>query len=227
MNYKEELDFICQKIESYQASGLKVFASSSFQSHSIPMLHILSSIDASIPVYFLNTGYHFPETIQFKDEVTKLLGIKVIDLKSNIPKSQQKDHQGRLLFTSDPDYCCYLNKTQPMEPILAEKDVWITGVRKDQSANRSNIDYEANATQGTIRFHPMLNFDKKMINQYMKDHQLPRHPLEQKGYASIGCEPCTQKVDPALLEDERYARWMGLNKTECGLHTELIDKNEE
>ena len=111
MNFSE----IQKKLTGYKESGKKVFTTSSFQSHSIVLLHIISRIDPSIPVYFLNTGYHFPETIEFKEEVTKLLGINTIDLLPLTPKFMQKDNQGRLLFTSDPDYCCHVNKTIPME----------------------------------------------------------------------------------------------------------------
>lgn len=212
---------IQDQIKDYKERGLKLFATSSFQSYSIPMLHILSRIDPSIPIYFLNTGYHFPETLTYKEQVTELLGINVIDLKPTIPKNLQKDGQGHLYFTSDPDLCCHINKVQPLEPVLAEKDVWITGVRRDQSQNREEMQHEEKAPQNTIRYHPMLDFDKRMIVQYLKAYELPRHPLEMKGYVSIGCEPCTKRVNYNQLASERDGRWSGLNKTECGLHTEL------
>lgn len=216
-----DIEPISKTIKDFQDRGLQLFASSSFQSHSIPMLHILSRIDPSIPVYFLNTGYHFPETIAYKEEVANLLGIKVIDLKPVLPKHLQKDQNGHLYFTSDPDLCCHINKVQPMEPVLAEKDVWISGLRRDQSSNRETVREIEEAPQNTLRYHPMLDFDRKMIVQYLKAYDLPRHPLEQKGYISIGCEPCTKRVDPDAIGTERDGRWSGLNKSECGLHTEL------
>ena len=134
----------------------------------------------------------------------------------------QRDPDGKLLFTSDPDHCCYLNKTQPMEPVLMTHDVWINGVRADQSAVRAAMKIEQPARHGCIRFHPMLDWTPKMIWQYQKEHNLPKHPLEEKGYISIGCEPCTRKVDPEM--QEREARWFGMNKVECGLNTDLINK---
>ncbi|MCB9032915.1 MAG: phosphoadenylyl-sulfate reductase [Chitinophagales bacterium] len=199
-----------------------MFASSSFQTHSLPMLHILAQIDNSIPVYFLNTGYLFPQTIQYKDEIANLFNIKVIDVKSATPRNMQKDYAGRLLFTSDPDFCCHLNKVAPMEPILQSHDIWINGVRADQNANRANMKEEQATPQGAMRYHPMLQWTKPMIYAYIKEHNIPKHPLENDGYTSIGCEPCTRKIDLSLMQDERMARWFGLNKTECGLHTELI-----
>ena len=216
MNFSE----IQKKLAGYKESGKKVFTTSSFQSHSIVLLHIISRIDPSIPVYFLNTGYHFPETIEFKEEVTKLLGINTIDLLPLTPKFMQKDNQGRLLFTSDPDYCCHVNKTIPMEEILKSYDIWITGVRSDQNSIRKKFKVEQKAPYNVLRFHPILDWTSKQIYNYRKEYSLPSHPLEAKGYISIGCEPCTRRLDPDM--QERDARWYGLNKTECGLHTELI-----
>lgn len=216
------MDFIAIQttIQRYRAEGKKLFTSSSFQSHSLVMLHILSRIDKTIPVYFINTGYHFPETIRFRDYVTELFGLNTIDLKSEVPKIMQRDNEGHLLFASDPDHCCYLNKTQPMDGVLRSHDIWINGVRADQSAARAAMKAEQPAPHGTLRFHPMLDWNAKMIWQYQKEFDLPKHPLEEQGYVSIGCEPCTRRLDPEM--QEREARWYGLKKVECGLHTELI-----
>jgi phosphoadenosine phosphosulfate reductase len=216
------VDAIAEQVQRYKAEGKKLFTSSSFQSHSLVLLHILSRIDRAIPVYFINTGFHFPETIRFRDYVTSLFGLHTIDLKSEMPKIMQRDAEGRLLFTSDPDHCCYLNKTQPMDAVLREYDVWINGVRADQSAVRAAMKVEQPAPYGKLRFHPMLDWTAKMIWQYQKEHNLPKHPLEEKGYVSIGCEPCTRRLDPNM--QEREARWYGLKKAECGLHTDLVSK---
>jgi len=214
---------IKNQLNKYQKTGKRLFTTSSFQSHSLVLLHILSRIDNEIPVVFINTGYHFPETVEFRDQVADQFGLKnLVDLKPDTPKFMQKDAQGRLLFTSDPDHCCYLNKTQPVDSLLLRHDVWINGVRADQSATRSAMKVEQPAPHGTIRFHPMLDWNAKMIYQYQKEYKLPKHPLESNGYLSIGCEPCTRKVDPEMIE--REARWYGMNKTECGLHTDLVAK---
>jgi phosphoadenosine phosphosulfate reductase len=210
------------KIHEYKEQGKELFTTSSFQSHSLVLLHMLSRIDNTMPVYFINTGFHFPETVKFRDHVTQAFGINTVDLKSDVPKFMQRDYEGKLLFTSDPDHCCYLNKTQPMDAILRSKDVWINGVRADQSAIRAAMKIEQPAQHGCIRFHPMLDWNPKMIWQYQKEYNLPKHPLEEKGYLSIGCEPCTRKLDPEM--QEREARWFGMNKVECGLNTDLISK---
>jgi len=208
-------------IERYRSEGLKIFASSSFQTQSIPLLHLLSKVDNSIPIYFLNTGFHFPETLNFKNEVAERFGLNVVDVSSEVPKIHQRNPNGRMLYTSDPDYCCYLNKVQPLEPVLQEYDVWISGVRADQSTTRKTMSIEQEAQSGILRFHPMLNWTNKMVYQYIKEHDLPKHPLEEKGFFSIGCQPCTIRMEiPA--EDGRGSRWFGMNKTECGIHTELV-----
>ncbi len=143
-------------------------------------------------------------------------------LQSAIPKSQQKDSDGQLLFTSDPDYCCFLNKTQPMEPVLKKYDVWINGIRADQNANRANMNEFEQTPQGAKRYHPMLSWTSKDIFEYRNKYDLPPHPMEEKGYLSIGCEPCTRKLTNE--NDERNSRWFGMNKVECGLHTDLVKK---
>lgn len=223
-NFKTLVAEIKYDLDGYKERGLKIFASSSLQTNSMPLLHILSQVAPEIPVYFLNTGYHFAETLSFRKQVQDLLGLNITDLYSAVPRNQQRDAAGRLLFTSDPDYCCYLNKIQPLEPILISHDVWISGVRGDQSKVRAQMKREEKAPNGVIRFHPMLGWSSKMVYDYIKENNLPKHPLEGEGYMSIGCEPCTRKIDVNALLDDRSGRWAGMNKTECGLHTQLITR---
>jgi len=215
------IENIKKHIEKYKKRGLKIFVTSSFQTHSIPLLHILSEIDNTIPVMFINTGYLFPETLIFRDDIVKQFHLNLVNVTSSVSRIYQKDCNGNFLFTSDPDRCCYINKTQPMEPILAEYNVWINGIRADQNANRKHMKVEQNGAFNCKRFHPILDWNNKMIYDYIKEHNLPKHPLENKGYLSIGCEPCTRKYD---ITNERSGRWFGLNKTECGLHTDLAGK---
>ncbi len=217
-----EVAQIQKQLEAYRERGLKLFSTSSFQTHSVVLLHILSQTDRSIPIYFINTGYHFPETVAYRDRIVDLLGLNLRDIYSDVPRNMQKDAAGRLFFASDPDFCCHLNKVQPLDTLLPKYDVWINGVRADQSAVRKAMKVEQPAKYGVVRFHPMLDWNSRMIETYLKEHKLPRHPLESQGYLSIGCEPCTRKFDPNM--SEREARWFGLNKTECGLNTELVQQ---
>lgn len=207
---------IKDNLHRLEQEGKKMFITSSFQSQSMALLHIISEAIPYIPVYFLHTGYHFPETIVHKNKVASILGLNVIDLLPLVPKHLQRDASGKLLFTFDPDYCCYLNKVQPVEGLLSEYDIWISGVRADQSPQRSKLK-EFEPTEGrAMRYHPMLNWSKSDVEQYILKHDLPRHPLEDKGYKSIGCEPCTRPVNGDNL---RSGRWQGMRKTECGLNS--------
>jgi len=201
-------------LKSFQEQNQSIFISSSFQTHSIPMLHMLSEMDSSIEVYFVDTGFHFPETLIFREQIVNLLDLNLKVVSSHIPKIDLITKSNRFLFTSNPDLCCQLNKVDPIDQVCKQYDIWISGVRKDQSSTRNNFDIIAKGRNGITRFHPMINWDMKMINTYIHMNNLPSHPLEKDGYHSIGCSPCTSKP----VFDERSGRWIGMNKTECGLH---------
>jgi phosphoadenosine phosphosulfate reductase len=221
-----EFDAIRAQLEDYKGRGLRLFASSSFQTQSVTLLHIISRIDRTIPVYMINTGFLFPETMLYRDMLVERFGIEVRTVSSQIPKAQQRAPNGRLLFASDPDYCCHINKVQPLEPVIASHDVWINGVRADQSATRKSFRVEEKTPQGALRFHPMLDWDQRKVEAYMREHELPRHPLDAE-YVSIGCQPCTRKIDLEIEGDPRLARWFGMKKTECGLHTQLVEREAD
>jgi phosphoadenosine phosphosulfate reductase len=217
-------DAIVEKIHAYLDAGRRVFTTSSFQTQSLPLLHMISRVGRDIPVYYTNTGFLFADTIRFAEQLAQDLDLNVIPLRPDVPKIEQMDRAGRFLYASDPDYCCYLNKVQPLEPVLMSHDVWINGVRADQSSVRAAMQEEEPARHGCLRYHPMLGWDSRSVYYYRKMHDLPEHPMEAKGYLSIGCEPCTSK---AFDEgNARNARWFGMNKTECGLNTTLVAGNE-
>ncbi len=207
-------------LEKLEEEGKSLFVTSSFQTHSIPLLHIIAISGRNIPVYSLNTGFLFPETLVFRDQLKDTLGIEIHDIFSDTPKYQQRDALGNFFFTSNPDYCCHLNKVQPTARLLDKYDVWVNGVRFDQNANRSRMQVFQKTGQKAMRFHPLLDWSIQEIYAYIREYNLPRHPLDDQGYSSIGCEPCTRKTN---LDDSREARWFGMNKTECGLHTELVE----
>lgn len=208
-------DEILKEIRMMQSRGKKLFVSSSFQTHSIPLLHILSQAPEKIPVVFLNTGFHFPETLKFRDRVSELLGLNLVDVHSSVPKLYQCDKNGNLLYHSNPDECCWHNKVTPMIPVLESYDIWINGVRGNQSTVRKSFETFQPTEYRAVRFHPILDWTSKMIFDYRMQYNLPEHPLEKKGIFSVGCEPCTAG------SEGRLGRWAGLEKTECGLHTQL------
>ena len=156
------ITFFEDKVATYKADGKRIMASSSFQGHSIPMLMLISMIDNEIPIYFLNTGFHFAESVEYKNKIAQMLNLNVIDVSSPIPKSQQMTPDGQLMFAQQPDHCCHMNKTLPMEPILASHDIWITGVRRDQNENRRNLNHEAKGKYGKKAQH--RQFPKEFLN---------------------------------------------------------------
>ncbi|MBO6792757.1 MAG: phosphoadenylyl-sulfate reductase [Balneolaceae bacterium] len=210
-----------KQVINFQNNGNSLFLTSSFQTHSIPLLHLIHSIDQKIPIYFLDTGYHFTETISFKNELKTKFGFNIIDVSSPIERINQRDSDGRLMYASDPDYCCYMNKVLPLEPLLQKHDIWVSGVRKSQSSFRAGLEKIIKGKFDTLRYHPILDWTSKMIYDYRLEFNLPAHPLEEKGYFSVGCMPCTRKQD--VNSDPREARWFGMNKTECGLQTETVE----
>jgi phosphoadenosine phosphosulfate reductase len=130
------------RITAYRNAGKTLFATSSFQTQSIPLLHVLSQVDRTIPIYFLNTGYHFAETIAFRDTVVSDLELNLVDLRPLTPKVLQRDKDGVLYYASDPDHCCFMNKVQPLEPVLERMDVWVNGIRAVQSSQRARLRVE-------------------------------------------------------------------------------------
>lgn len=211
---------IRERLDAYAEAGLSMFVSSSFQTHSLPLLHMIGRFQPDIPVYFLNTGFHFPETMAFRHQVAEQFGLTVIDVSSPVTKIGQRDAQGRFFFVNDPDHCCYLNKVLPMEPVIARHDIWINGVRRDQTKFRASLQEEEIMAEGKRRYHPMLDWTSKMIWTYRQAHQLPEHPLDAKGYLSIGCMPCTRAY--AEGQDGRGGRWAGQAKEECGIQTAFV-----
>lgn len=205
-----------KSLKSLEAEGKKICITSSFQTHSLPLLHICKGAIPNIPVLFIDTGFHFPETYSFRDQIVKEWGLNLVNLKSKVSRQQQRDAQGRFLYTSNPEYCCHINKVEPLDEEITKYDIWIAGLRRDQTSFRKKLSEFQEQENGVTKYHPILEWNSKMIYEYREIYNLPRHPLEEKGYLSIGCLPCTSSATEA---GERGGRWLGSNKTECGLHT--------
>lgn len=196
-----------------------VAASSSFQTQGVPLLHLIAQTAVELPIIFLDTGYHFPETLLFRDRLVAHWGLTVRVARAGVVKGRAPVAPQAQLYRTDPDRCCYLNKVEPMQQATAPLTAWISGIRRDQSPTRANIKIVERLPGGLIRIHPLATWSRKDIWRYMHDHNLPEHPLMGQGYLSIGCAPCTRPVFDG--DDERAGRWAGHTKTECGLHTVL------
>jgi phosphoadenosine phosphosulfate reductase len=189
---------------------------SSFGADSSVLLHLVAQVDPSMPVYFLETGKHFPETLDYVETLKKHLGL--INIHAVHPATgdiQRFDPNGDL-WETDPDSCCHIRKTEPLEPITEMYGGWVTGRKRFQTKERGVLPHFELTSDNRIKVNPLAYFSDADVNQYKVDHGLPEHPLFAKGYKSIGCAPCTSVV--AEGEDPRAGRWRGLNKKECGIH---------
>lgn len=193
-----------------------IATSSSFQTQSVPLLHLISQNCPAIPIIFLDTGFHFPDTLAFRDELQKRYGLNIQVVYPVVDKSQLFQQHGQGLYRRDPDLCCYINKVEPMQRATADLHGLISGVRRDQTGHRANLAVLEPRSKGPLRIHPMLKWTKQDVWDYIDRHDLPPHPLFHQGYPSIGCAPCTRPV--VAGENERAGRWSGRLKTECGLH---------
>jgi len=189
---------------------------SSFGADSIALLHLVASVAPATPVLFLETGKHFSQTLAYRDEVAEKLGLtNVIDLNPSAAALAEKDPDGTL-NARDPDACCAIRKVAPLYEALSGYDAWITGRRREQTFSRNRMDvFEADGARTKI--NPLAGWSQDDIDTYVWRLELPRNPLVDEGYASIGCEPCTARVAPG--ENARAGRWRGTDKIECGIHT--------
>jgi phosphoadenosine phosphosulfate reductase len=198
--------------------GSELVATSSFQTQSVPLLHLISQHAPEARVFFLNTGFHFEETLHFKDGLASLFSLNIVELECLLGREAFEEKYGDL-HTSDPKTCCYLNKVEPLKRALKGTKAWISGIRRDQTAVRANSRVVQKTAEGVIKICPMLEWTGEEVRQYLGDNHLPAHPLLNQGYLSIGCAPCTQPASPD--DHERAGRWIGSQKVECGLHTDI------
>ena len=193
---------------------------SSFGAESIAMLALIADVDPSLPIQFLDTGMHFPQTLDYRDEVIERLGLTgVITSGPNETERKILDPKNNL-WKTDTDACCALRKVRPLAPALEGYSAWITGRKRFHGGARIKLPVFEFA-DGRYKVNPLAAWTPEDVELLVKQRNLPRHPLVAQGYPSIGCWPCTKPVSEG--EDIRAGRWAGQDKTECGLH---IEKNE-
>ncbi|HXH17998.1 MAG TPA: phosphoadenylyl-sulfate reductase [Chitinophagales bacterium] len=186
----------------------KVLVTSSFGTSSVFLLSLLSRVNKNQKVHFIDTQYLFRETIEYKDRLAKLLGLEITSVLPNAI-----DHEFTLrneTWKTDPDFCCMINKVNPLNKIKHNFDVWVSGVMAFQSYFRRNMKiFEHN---GMLKFNPILDVTEEEVREFIRKNKLPEHPLVKQGFGSVGCTHCTVKGEG------RNGRWVGTGKTECGLH---------
>jgi len=201
----------------------QVMLTCSFQHDGVVLAHMLREIAPAIPVVFINTGFHFPETLAYRDEIVRRLGLELVELHPIMPRDEFARTHGLDLYQRNPDLCCQINKVEPLRRYLPGMRAWINGRRRDQATTRAALRVVEPFQDGLVKVNPLASWSSRDTFRYMQDQGLPLHPLFERGYTSIGCAPCTRPVMAG--EDERDGRWAGTGKVECGLHTFLTPKS--
>jgi phosphoadenosine phosphosulfate reductase len=190
---------------------------SSFGAESVVLLDMVATIDPGTPVIFLDTGKLFPETQAYREEVTELLGLTDVRLAAPAAGALARQDPTGSLWSTAPDTCCNIRKTEPLAAALEGFSGWITGRKRFQGGLREALaTIEGEPATGRIKINPLARWSSEDVERYRLLRDLPAHPLVAAGYRSIGCTPCTRPVQDG--EAPRAGRWWGLDKTECGIH---------
>ncbi len=189
---------------------------SAFGTYAAAYIHVVNQVIPNLTVYFLDTRFHFQETWDFKATLEERLDINVKVIEPLISVESLKATLGEKPYETNAKNCCNVNKVVPLNSVLENKDLWITGVQRHQTQNREGVGILEQRKDLLYKLNPILDWTTKDIYNYTIKHDLPLHPLFEKGFSSIGCQPCTRAIQPG--EDERAGRWAGQSKTECGLH---------
>lgn len=188
---------------------------SSFGAESAVLLHLAARVRCDVPVLFVDTGWLFPETLRYAEDLSAHLGLADVRWLRPEPGLLAAADPKRLRWSYDPDGCCAIRKVAPLEAALAGFDLWISGRKAHQSATRRHLPlFEADGAR--LKLNPLADWSADRLRAHAAAHALPPHPLVADGYPSIGCSPCTSRVQPG--EDPRAGRWRGWDKTECGIH---------
>ncbi len=195
-----------------------VLVTSSFGTRSVFLLHQLSQVRPDQKIHFIDTTYHFSETLQYKSDLTARFGLQVVDV---LPEKKQNElTRDESWWEDHPKMCCTINKIHPLDPIIADHTVWIAGLMAWQTQFRARLDIFEQ--QGDIiKFHPFIDIDEGEFLYQLSFNKLPRHPLEKHGFGSIGCTHCTKKGQG------RSGRWNSSAKTECGIHPNYFIKKKK
>ena len=182
------------------------------------LAHVASKVAPGVDVVFLDTGYHFAETIGTRDAVEATLPVNLITITPVQSVAEQDAAYGKDLYKTDPDLCCALRKVKPLAEALSGYDAWATGLRRAETHNRVIAPVVGwDAKKGKVKVSPLARWSDEQVERYIAENGVLVNPLVYDGYPSIGCAPCTRRVAPG--EDARSGRWAGTNKTECGIHS--------
>jgi len=185
----------------------------------IVIMHMLSDLRPGTTIFYLDTGLLFPETYALKDELAETMDAEITRVHGGLSVDEQAEQEGPELWTRNPDRCCFLRKVRPLKRFLADREAWVTGLRRDQSPTRADapiLSWEP--TYEVLKINPLATWTRKEVWKYLFEHDLPYNPKHDQGYPSLGCVPCTEAVG-GTDGYSREGRWADSAKTECGLHT--------
>lgn len=201
--------------------GDEIVMATGFGTSGVVLMHMAAQLRPQTTIFYLQTDLLFPETMALRDRLVERLGIQFTEVHSGLSLEAQAEQHGPDLWARSPDLCCHMRKVVPLRRYLADKKAWITGLRRDQSAARANTPLVAwDAANNLVKLNPLAGWTSKDIWRYLYINDLPYNELHDRGYPSVGCQPCTRAV--ARGEDERAGRWAGWEKTECGIHLQLL-----
>ncbi len=213
---------------AWQRFGSRAAIGTSFQGAGLVMMHLARENGIQFPVFTLDTGLLFPQTLELKKRLEDFFGFPIESLRPDLTVEQQEEAQGPELWKREPDLCCTIRKVLPLQGKLGDLDCWLTGLRRQQSDSRADIGIielyhlDESAGRDIVKLNPMARWSRDDVWNYIREHKIPYNPLHDAGYHSIGCQPCTRATGGG--DSERAGRWTGFKKVECGIHTFLSKK---
>ncbi|WP_338747724.1 phosphoadenylyl-sulfate reductase [Janibacter alittae] len=182
------------------------------------LVHLVGTTLTGTDVFFLDTGYHFAETLGTRDAYDEMLPVRIRTILPLLTVAEQDAEHGPRLHDRDPNACCAMRKVEPLNRALADRDAWVTGMRREDAPTRTDIGVVGwDERRGMVKINPIAGWTQADVDRFVAEEDVFLNPLRQSGYTSIGCAPCTRPVAPG--EDARAGRWSGQDKVECGLHT--------
>jgi len=201
----------------FETFGDAICLATSFGPQSIVLMNEIARLRPETTVFYLDTDLLFPETYALRDELAHRLGLSFTQVRPDLTVEEQAAEHGPKLWAREPDLCCYLRKVLPLRRFLSDKRAWITGIRNGHSKTRALKPLvEWDGANGVVKLNPLVRWTSEQVWDYIREQRLPSNALHERGYPSIGCQPCTRPVRPG--EDARAGRWAGFEKTECGIH---------
>jgi len=198
--------------------GDKLMMTTAFGYSGIVLLSFIKDVDKHIPIYFIDTGYHFQETLKLRLKIMEDWNLDIQMISSSRSAKELDQLLGKEAYHVDPDLCCYYRKVEPLQNLMHAATVWLSANRRDQSPTRADTEVIGIDGRGQIKINPLFNWTRDDCWNYIRKYDLPYNPLHDQFYPSIGCYPCTNPIDKG--GDERSGRWVGSDKIECGLHVD-------